>query len=110
MTKVSARTCVAMTYSTRLSAHVRYQHNKSVTVLTNIYVRTIVIPDLVVYYDVCDCSAAVHIGALGGGGGRDAERHTSELGDIHHGLMKLVAGSSVETAYDWEWVHHWVKI
>jgi len=102
-----------MTYNARSSAHAQeYQHDRTVTVLMNLHIRATVIPDLVVNYDVCDCSAAVHIGTLVGGGGRAVEGHTSELGDIHHGLMKMITGGSMEGAYDlaeWElgeWVHH----
>jgi len=88
-------------------------NDKRVTVLTNLYVRAIVlIPDLAIYYDVCDRSATARIGALGNValGGRDAEGYTSELRDIHHGLMKLIAGGSMEGAHDWELGKWVVKI
>jgi len=82
------------------SVFIEYQHDESLTVLTNLYVRTIVSPYLVPYvidrHDVCDGSSTAHIDALGnrdftvGGDGWRCGDWLNVYRDVHHGLLEII--------------------
>jgi len=100
------------------------------TVLTNFYIRAIIIPYLVSYlvdrHGVCDWSTASRIGALGNRSfavGSDGRRwHWLNIWDVHHGLLEIIPWREgvweereMELRADWEWdelVYHnyWVKV
>ena len=97
---VSVRTCVSMTCSdVNEPMFTKYRHGRG-TVLTNLYVRAIIIAFLVPYlvdrHDVRDWSTAAHIGVLGNGTfsvGDDGRRcgHWLDIyRDVHHGLLEII--------------------
>src|SRR5260370_1043187 len=111
---------------------IKHQHDKSVTVLTNLYVRAIVaaylVPYLVDRHDVRDRSTAARIGALGnralalGGDGWRRGHWLNIYRDVHHGWLEIMpCGEGVweiremQLRADWEWgelvyYDYWVKV